>query len=132
MTLKFTIEDAAHVKIMLHAAKYSQTAVHGLLIGRSGEEASSILDVIPLFHSEVPDPVSVEVAFEQVSYEILIDGSLIDSKEKNRQASTAKDKASPSLAYTMLHRPSLLLLHPLPCCLSWLNLFLVRLDLFFS
>eukprot|EP00636_Phaeomonas_parva_P012158 CAMPEP_0118856642 /NCGR_PEP_ID=MMETSP1163-20130328/4006_1 /TAXON_ID=124430 /ORGANISM="Phaeomonas parva, Strain CCMP2877" /LENGTH=197 /DNA_ID=CAMNT_0006789773 /DNA_START=225 /DNA_END=818 /DNA_ORIENTATION=+ len=45
-----TIAPAAYVKIALHAAKYANSRVDGLLIGRVVDGEIKVDDVLPLFH----------------------------------------------------------------------------------
>lgn len=79
MPLDCTIDSAALLKILLHAAKYPASPINGLLIGRadavaSGSDKSSdhsggsldIIDAVPLFHSCLHLSMPLETALVQV------------------------------------------------------------------
>ena len=79
MSLECTIDSAALLKILLHAAKYPASPINGLLIGRADAVASGsdkrsdhsggslqIVDAVPLFHSFLHLSMPLETALVQV------------------------------------------------------------------
>jgi Uncharacterised protein family (UPF0172) len=82
MPLDCTIDSAALLKILLHAAKYPASPINGLLLGRgpqpeSGSNTGSdtsggslqIIDAVPLFHSFLHLSMPLESALVQASAE---------------------------------------------------------------
>jgi ER membrane protein complex subunit 8/9 len=80
MPLECTLDSAALLKILLHAAKYPASPINGLLIGTAKQLASvsdtasdssggslQIIDAIPLFHSFLHLSMPLETALLQVS-----------------------------------------------------------------
>ncbi|KAI8850631.1 hypothetical protein BC829DRAFT_442189 [Chytridium lagenaria] len=59
------ISKAAYFKLVLHAAKYSTTAISGLLLGSKTGEKVDVIDAIPLFHTSSPLSPLVEIALHQ-------------------------------------------------------------------
>ncbi|KAJ3214265.1 ER membrane protein complex subunit 8 [Dinochytrium kinnereticum] len=55
----------AYLKLVLHAAKYSTTAVSGLLLGSKLGEKLEVVDAIPLFHTSSPLSPLAEISLHQ-------------------------------------------------------------------
>ncbi|CAN0325049.1 unnamed protein product, partial [Ectocarpus fasciculatus] len=55
------VEEAAYLKLMLHAAKYPWAAVNGFLLGEEGLTGQAsvvyLLDAVPLFHTSTLAPL---------------------------------------------------------------------------
>lgn len=102
--MSFEVNALASAKILLHAAKYPTVGVNGVLLGRKtakGESSSdasvSVLDVVPLFHTNLNLAPMLDIALEQVRLEDLVihrsSGSLRCGKLPNfRSTSTLQQK----------------------------------------
>ena len=67
MTASVTVEQAAYVKSILHAARYPSCPILGLLLGRvspTKPASITIVDALPLFHHHPVGPL-LEVALLQ-------------------------------------------------------------------
>jgi hypothetical protein len=68
----YDVTAIATSKILIHAAKFPSVAVNGILLGRKtakGESDAgpvSILDAVPLFHTNLNLTPMLDVALEQV------------------------------------------------------------------
>lgn len=52
----YVVAEQAYVKVILHAAKYPDRSVLGLLVGEPGNDVVRILDAFPLFHQSLTAP----------------------------------------------------------------------------
>ena len=79
MPIRCTVESAALLKILLHAAKYPASPINGALLGtqsngaggEAAEEGSAslrIVDAVPLFHTYLHLSMPLETALMQVRY----------------------------------------------------------------
>ena len=51
--ISYTISHEAYCKLLLHSIKFHHASVSGCLLGRISGETVHIVDVLPLFHSQV-------------------------------------------------------------------------------
>lgn len=68
--MKVEFSATAYGKMMLHAAKYPHCAVNGILLAKSGQEDSNLLDLVdavPLFHDCIYLSPMAEIALTQVN-----------------------------------------------------------------
>lgn len=66
--MSLTFENLAYVKLLLHVHKHPTNDVNGILLGRAGvggDKSTSVVDVVPLFHTVMLAPM-FEVAMLQI------------------------------------------------------------------
>lgn len=63
--MRYTIASPAYWTVVLHAARYPQHAVSGVLIGKKIEGGVAIMEAVALFHTQVLAPM-LEIALIQV------------------------------------------------------------------
>ncbi|KAJ3103431.1 tRNA ligase [Phlyctochytrium planicorne] len=65
MTISVELRKEAYLKFLLHAAKYSTSAVSGLLMGTKTGDKLDVVDVIPQFHTASPSSPIAEISIQQ-------------------------------------------------------------------
>ena len=63
--MRYTISNTAYWTVVLHAARYPQLAISGVLLGKTSEAGVAITGALALFHTQVFAPM-LEVALLQV------------------------------------------------------------------
>ncbi|KAI9026829.1 chlorophyll antenna size regulatory protein [Hyaloraphidium curvatum] len=66
MGISCDVSSTACAKILLHSAKYPSVAVNGILLGRKTDTGLSVLDAVPLFHTNLNLFPMLEVGLEQI------------------------------------------------------------------
>ncbi|KAJ3126672.1 ER membrane protein complex subunit 8 [Nowakowskiella sp. JEL0407] len=72
-----SVSHKAHLKMLLHCAKYSTLSVCGLLLGKSVGENVVVDDVVPLFHNYLNLAPMLEVALQQTDIYAKLSGQKI-------------------------------------------------------
>lgn len=68
---RYEIHQNAYMKLVLHAVKHRNSAVNGVLLGRSSADGDSveIVDSVPLFHSQIGLLPPLEIALIMVFHQ---------------------------------------------------------------
>jgi ER membrane protein complex subunit 8/9 len=61
-------EPASLAKVLLHAARYPNNAINGVLLGSIEGDDVKVADVIPLFHTSLNLAMQLEVALAMVGH----------------------------------------------------------------
>eukprot|EP00904_Undaria_pinnatifida_P008106 jgi/Undpi1/4425/HiC_scaffold_17.g07780.m1 len=96
-----TVEKAAYLKLMLHAAKYPWASVSGFLLGETGsseEEQVTVKDAVPLFHTATLAPLLETSAAMVDAHAAKIGLSIVGFYQANQ----CLDENSPSLLATKI------------------------------
>jgi len=64
--MKYTLSEAAALKVLLHAARHPSAPVNGLLLAGPSDAGVAIVDAVPLFHSSSLVGPYLETAIVQV------------------------------------------------------------------
>jgi hypothetical protein len=52
MAERYSFETKAALKLLLHASKYPSSPISGLLLGTPGDGLITVVDAIPMFHTQ--------------------------------------------------------------------------------